>query len=361
MKDSLTAELKPLELPKLPDNPLVSVLIANYNYAKYIGKALENMLCQTYPHFEVIICDDGSTDDSREIIEQYASRDSRIKFVFKENGGVASALNTAYLQSSGQIICLLDADDTYLPEKLQRVVKAFTTNPEVGFVAHRVFRIDAKGRRQGVLPLFALVPSGWHGPMLLQNGGILPDMPSCSGLSFRREVAQRIFPLPEDFRRNADEIFMRLAPLMTQVIGMDQALSEVRCHGSNTTITSKITPEIIDRELKMWEKQWQLQRQYLLTIDSELARDFASLETNPSVLLIRYIQARLQGDRNFALLYQSLVKYDGLGQHSRTRIRRWFWKNSIFLPQPIFILALDLFMGQNLIKRVIGKLTRIGS
>lgn len=361
MKSSQIEEIKPLELPQLLDNPLVSVLIANYNYARYIDKALESVLRQTYPHFEVVVCDDGSTDNSREVIKQYASQDSRLKLVCKQNGGVASALNAAYLASNGQIVCLLDADDTYLPEKLQQVVEAFANNAEVGFVAHRVFRIDARGRRQGVLPLFALVPSGWHGPLLLRNGGILPDMPSCSGLSFRREVAKRIFPLPEDFRRNADEIFMRLAPLMTHIIGLDQALSEVRCHGSNTTITSKISSDIIERELKMWEKQWQLQRQYLLTIDPKLAKDFASVETNPSVSLLRYIQARLQGDKDVAPLYQSLVKYDALGQHSRTRIRRWFWKTSIFLPKPIFSLALNLFMGQNFMKRVIGQLARIGS
>ncbi len=361
MKGSQTGELKPLELPQLLDSPLVSVLIANYNYARYLGKALDSMLCQTYPNFEVIVCDDGSTDNSREVIEEYASQDSRVKFVLKENGGVSSALNAAYLASNGQIVCLLDADDTYLPEKLQRIVEAFVTNPAVGFIAHRVFRINASGRRQGVLPLFALVPSGWHGPVLLHNGGLLPDMPSCSGLSFRREVTERIFPLPEDFRRNADEIFMRLAPLMTHLIGMDQALSEVRCHGSNTTITSTISPAIIERELKMWEKEWQLQRQYLLTIDPKLEKDFASLETNPSVLILKYIQARLQGDRDVAPLYQSIVKYDALGQNSRARIRRWFWKTSIFLPKPIFSFALNLFMGQNFMKRVIGRLARIGS
>ena len=361
MKDSQTGELKPIDFPQLLNNPLVSVLIANYNYARYIGEALDSMLCQTYPQFEVIVCDDGSTDNSREVIEKYANQDSRVKFVWQENGGVSSALNAAYLASNGQIVCLLDADDTYLPEKLQQVVEALVNNPEVGFVAHRVFRIDARGRRQGVLPLFALMPSGWHGPALLRSGGILPDMPSCSGLCFRREVAKRIFPLPEDFRRNADEIFMRLAPLMTHVIGIDQALSEVRCHGSNTTITSSITSAYVKRELEMWEKEWQLQKQYLLTIDPKLARDFASFETSPTVLIMKYIQARLQGSRDSSSLYQRIVKYDALGGYSRTKIRRWFWKTSILLPKPVFSLALNLLMGQNPMKRMIAQMTRIGS
>jgi cellulose synthase/poly-beta-1,6-N-acetylglucosamine synthase-like glycosyltransferase len=60
MQELLTNKLQPIELPPLPENPLVSVLVPNYNYARYVGEALESVLSQTYPHFEIIVCDDGS-------------------------------------------------------------------------------------------------------------------------------------------------------------------------------------------------------------------------------------------------------------------------------------------------------------
>jgi glycosyltransferase involved in cell wall biosynthesis len=81
-------ELRPMELPPLSENPLVSVLVANYNYARYIGDALESMIAQSYPHFELIVCDDGSSDDSCAVVERYVKRDRRIRLIRKENGRV---------------------------------------------------------------------------------------------------------------------------------------------------------------------------------------------------------------------------------------------------------------------------------
>ena len=94
----------PLPLSALPAQPLVSVLIANYNYGRFIDRALDSLLAQSYRHFEGIVCDDGSTDDSREVVARYARRDARIRLLEKENGGVASALNMAYRACRGDVV-----------------------------------------------------------------------------------------------------------------------------------------------------------------------------------------------------------------------------------------------------------------
>lgn len=107
-------KLKPIPLEPLPDSPLVSILMPNYNYGRYIGEAIESVLRQTYPHWELIICDDGSTDNSCEVVKRYQDKDSRIKLIQKENGGMASALNAAYRECKGDIICLLDSDDVFV-------------------------------------------------------------------------------------------------------------------------------------------------------------------------------------------------------------------------------------------------------
>src|ERR1700733_6356835 len=96
----------------------VTILINNYNYGRYLSKAIESALAQNYSDFEIIVVDDGSTDESREVIARYAGK---IKPVLKLNGGQASAFNAGYAASRGDIICLLDSDDWFLPGKVGAV------------------------------------------------------------------------------------------------------------------------------------------------------------------------------------------------------------------------------------------------
>jgi len=100
------SSIKPMVLDPLPEQPLVSILISNYNYGEYLGDAIESALRQTYDKLEVVICDDGSTDDSFRILERYRSLDRRIKVIYQANGGQSLALNAAFHKSTGDIICL---------------------------------------------------------------------------------------------------------------------------------------------------------------------------------------------------------------------------------------------------------------
>ena len=112
--------------------PLVSILINNYNYGRYLGVAIESALAQTYRRLEVVVVDDGSTDDSREVITSFAGR---VVSVLKINGGQPSAYNSGFNASRVDIICFLDADDWFLPVKTARVVEAFA-NREYGWFFH---------------------------------------------------------------------------------------------------------------------------------------------------------------------------------------------------------------------------------
>src|SRR5258708_23497185 len=102
--------------------PLVSILINNYNYGRFLTNAIDSALAQTYQRIEVVIVDDGSTDNSREIISSYGDR---IIPVLKENGGQASAFNAGVEASRGEILSFLDADDSFFPEKISHVVALF--------------------------------------------------------------------------------------------------------------------------------------------------------------------------------------------------------------------------------------------
>ncbi|HEY9596457.1 MAG TPA: glycosyltransferase family A protein, partial [Cyanophyceae cyanobacterium] len=121
------------------NNPLVSILINNYNYEPFLKKAIDSALNQTYSSIEVIVVDDGSTDNSREVISRYGDK---IIPVFKENGGQASAFNAGFAASQGDIICFLDSDDLFLPEKVTDVVQACGDREEVGWCFHQLKLVD---------------------------------------------------------------------------------------------------------------------------------------------------------------------------------------------------------------------------
>jgi glycosyltransferase involved in cell wall biosynthesis len=112
------------------NNPLVSVIIPCFNYGQFVGEAIQSVLNQTYPDLEVIVVDDGSTDTTRDVV--YSFRDPRIRYVYQENAGENVARNTGIQQARGEFIAFLDADDLWLPQKLEKQLRLFEEDPEVG-------------------------------------------------------------------------------------------------------------------------------------------------------------------------------------------------------------------------------------
>lgn len=102
---------------------LVSVIIPAYNIEKYIGRCLDSVLSQIYENLEIIIVDDGSSDGTGKILDDYEKRDSRIKVIHKENGGVSSARNKGLDMAVGDYIGFVDGDDIIAPEMYETLVK----------------------------------------------------------------------------------------------------------------------------------------------------------------------------------------------------------------------------------------------
>jgi glycosyltransferase involved in cell wall biosynthesis len=120
--------------------PLVSIIITSYNYGRFLSYAIDNALNQTYQNTEVIVVDDGSEDNSREIISSYAGR---IIPVLKENEGQASAFNAGFAVSKGDIIIFLDSDDKLAPNVAEEIVKVW--HPGISKMHYRLQWIDAQG------------------------------------------------------------------------------------------------------------------------------------------------------------------------------------------------------------------------
>jgi glycosyltransferase involved in cell wall biosynthesis len=120
--------------PALPStrNPLISVVIPTYNYGRFVTFALESVLAQTYRNFEVIVVDDGSTDDTRQRLAPYMDR---CRYLYQRNQGLSAARNTGIRAAQGELIALLDSDDVWHPRKLEFQAAYMSNHPEVGLLA----------------------------------------------------------------------------------------------------------------------------------------------------------------------------------------------------------------------------------
>jgi glycosyltransferase involved in cell wall biosynthesis len=115
--------------------PLVSVIIPVYNNEKYLGEAIESVLGQTYRSFELIVVNDGSTDNSAAIAKSYASQ---LRYYYQDNSGVGAALNRGVELSRGNFLSFLDADDIWKKDKLMHQIETFDNNPDVDMIFGQV-------------------------------------------------------------------------------------------------------------------------------------------------------------------------------------------------------------------------------
>ena len=224
----------------MPPTPLVSIIINNYNYARYLGQAIDSALGQCYAPVEVIVVDDGSTDDSRQVMGRYAGR---LTPVFKDNGGQASAFNAGFARSRGEVIIFLDADDVLCPHVAGAVVGALQANPGAVKVHFRLEIIDASGCGTGQ------VRPPWHQP--LPSGDLRGLLRTCpddirwqptSGNAFTASVLRRVFPVPEAvYAICADYYLVNLPPLFGTVVALAEAGGGYRVHGANSHHTASFS------------------------------------------------------------------------------------------------------------------------
>jgi glycosyltransferase involved in cell wall biosynthesis/peptidoglycan/xylan/chitin deacetylase (PgdA/CDA1 family) len=129
-------ESTPGETPQ----PLVSVIVTTFNYAHFLPTAIESVLEQTYANTEILVVDDGSTDDTAAVVERYATRN--VLYVYQENRGAGAARNTGLSLTSGSLVAFLDADDVWLPDKLTKQTDHLRLHPELALVGCHAYGCD---------------------------------------------------------------------------------------------------------------------------------------------------------------------------------------------------------------------------
>ena len=177
--------------------PLVSVVIPAYNCAPFIGESLDSVYRQTYRNWEVIVIDDGSTDETRAIL---APHTGRIRYFYQENRGTAAARNAGVRQARGELIAFLDNDDIWLPEKLERQVQVMQGSPECGLVFTDGIMFMADGTRRG--PVIPSRLDAWIATHLTEDPAVAKgdifrnlflanEISSASSVMVRRECLER--------------------------------------------------------------------------------------------------------------------------------------------------------------------------
>lgn len=227
----------------------VSVIIPAYNGASYIGEAIDSVLAQTYNNYEIIVVDDGSTDNTSQIVRAYGDR---VHYIYQENQGVAVSRNQGIRASQGEYIAFLDQDDLFFPNKLFEQLFCFELHPEAGIIHSGWQRINYCGEILGKVepwhdaPILDLEQWLWWKPVLL------------GAMMFKRYWLLKVQGLDSQFKQVCDlDLAWRLTLLGCKTIWHKKLTLYYREHDSNdslnTPVQARETVAVLDKFFNLRE------------------------------------------------------------------------------------------------------------
>ena len=215
-----------------------SVIIPNYNYGHFIAGAIQSVLNQTISVDEIIIVDDGSTDNSRDVIESFGHR---VISVFQTNQGQAAAISAGFSRASGDIIFLLDSDDFFMPNKIEIIKKLYEENEKAQWIFHDLLIVNNNtipNLSNEVLDMQKI--SHIDERKSMERGKINYDAPATSGLSFRHHFIQDLFPLPAAQSIFISDHYIKFYCLaMASGLNISQNFGGQLIHGENLYTATK--------------------------------------------------------------------------------------------------------------------------
>lgn len=208
------------------NNPAVSVIIPTYNHAHFLPEALKSVLDQSYTDFEVIIVDDGSTDNTKDVIQPFFN-DSRVRYIYQENSGLPATRNRGIKEAKGTFVALLDSDDIWLPSKLEKQVSLFDADSEVVLIYCDAEFIDVNGDTIPD-PGYKPIPGSTYKDLLYMNWVI----GSGSSVLIRKSVFEKA-GLFDETLTGLDDIDMWIRILRNRKSDyVDEVLVKIRRHRS---------------------------------------------------------------------------------------------------------------------------------
>jgi len=217
----------------MTSTPLISVVIPAYNAANFLPQVIQSVLDQSYANWELLIIDDGSKDNTKEVVNDFCQSDSRVNLVSKENGGVSVARNLGAELAKGELIAFLDSDDLWLKDKLKSHIEYMAAHPNVGASFSRVELIESDGKttRKTTNNIVDKLQ-----PQDLFYGN--PTV-TTSNLVIRKSVFQELNGFDESMQYNEDiDLLFRLSFQKNwEITGIDQVLVQYRLHSSGLSST----------------------------------------------------------------------------------------------------------------------------
>lgn len=313
--------------------PTFSVLVGTYNHSQYILEALESVASQTLTDYELVIVNDGSTDDTEtkvsDWIERFRrTRSNRVVLSTIQNSGQSAALEHGFGLCSGEYICLLDSDDRWTDDKLLKVSKIASEHPEAGMIVHPLYVTDRDGKRTGdVRPLRAKLSEGDVREQVLRTGRHVA--PATSGIVISSAVFSKLMPMPtKKFRAAADAYLAFGASLMAPVRKVGEPLADYRMHPEGHHLQSLLSLD----GLRGW-----------VEIQTTIARHFGLervVRSNSVFARQTFAVAKLEGDwRKHLPRYLQLVRATAIDPSFTVRQRfllTAFWTACLVSPRPVF-------------------------
>ena len=252
----------------------VSIVIPAYNAEQYLGETIESVLAQTFDDFELLIIDDGSTDNTAEIVRNYSFKDNRVKLRSQQNQGVSIARNTGIKLAKGEYIAFLDSDDKWLPNKLAVHIEHFNQDSNLGASFGKVEFLTSDGQLTGHLSNSLL--TGIKPEYLLYENPTI----TTSNIVVRREVFEQVGGFDEQISYSEDlEWLLRLACYDTwKIEGIAEVLTQYRT--SQNSLSS---------DLYKMEEGWNLLINRVMTYAPHLVnRNYYKAQSN----YLRYLARR---------------------------------------------------------------------
>jgi hypothetical protein len=282
--------------------PMVSIIVNNFNYAKFLRQCVESALAQTYDQVEVVVVDDASTDGSPELIRAFGSR--IVPVLQPVNGGQAAAMNAGFAASRGDIVIFLDADDYLYNHTAAEVAHQFRAG--VALVQYRLHLVDVEGVVLDMYPPAEIrFDTGKVTRKLAKTGRF--ECTVTSGLAFSRGALGAILPIPADrYRIAADGYLVTTAPFQGEVMAIEQPLGAYRKHGSSSWMTSSNLANGFRRNvLHDFEKHADLKLHAAIHgiegLDQPGLRDYQHLSSRLGSILLEKSKHPISVDSRFAL------------------------------------------------------------